>query len=164
MAETTAREVARAALTGAVGRRTTTRAHAVTVGPSCPGRFRAPSRVTRPGGTFAAVACLAMRDFVARHEEVLVALLGATIPLLLFWAKRLAYSVRGWLRANPEKRDALGMAFVILGVSGLWASGPLLHGWWEALFLNLGVSLVTVGAIEIVIMSAVEGNDGRQKL
>jgi hypothetical protein len=97
-----------------------------------------------------------MRDFVANHQEVLVALLGATIPLLLFFAKTLAYKVRAWLRANPGKRDALGMAFVILGVSALFASGPLLDGWWESLFLNLGVSLITVGSIEIVIMSAME--------
>jgi hypothetical protein len=84
--------------------------------------------------------------------------MGTTIPLLLFWAKRLAYRVRAWLRANPEKRDSLGMAFVILGFSGLFASGPVLDGWWESLFLNLGVSLITVGSIEIVIMSAVEGD------
>jgi len=104
-----------------------------------------------------AIACRIMRDFMAAHQEALVALMTATIPLLLFWAKRLAYRVRAWLRANPEKRDSLGMAFVILGFSGLLASGPLLDGWWEALFLNLGVSLITVGSIEIVIMSAVEG-------
>jgi hypothetical protein len=98
-----------------------------------------------------------MREFRAAHQEAVVALMAATIPLLLFWAKRLAYTARAWLRANPEKRDSLGMAFVILGFSGLLASGSLLDRWWEALFLNLGVSLINVGSIEIVIMSAVEG-------
>ena len=97
------------------------------------------------------------RDFMTAHQEALVALITATIPLLLFWAKRLAYRDRAWLRANSEKRDSLGMAFVILGFSGRLASGPLLDGWSEALFLNLGVSFITVGSIEIVIMSAVEG-------
>jgi hypothetical protein len=58
---------------------------------------------------------------------------------------------------RPALLVAVILSFVISAVISLIVSGLVFHGWWQAFFQNVGVSLLFVGIINLGILTALRG-------
>ena len=47
--------------------------------------------------------------------------------------------------------------FVVVAILLLTLSGTVLHGWWQSLFLELGVGVLIAGVVDVAILGALHG-------
>jgi hypothetical protein len=85
-------------------------------------------------------------------------------PLTLILA---AIALPGWIASRPVRIALVTLIFVVISVVLLLVSGFVLHGWWQAFFLEAGVGALIAGIVDVAVLSAlhdlIEGR-GDQKL
>jgi hypothetical protein len=72
----------------------------------------------------------------------------------------------GWLAARPVRIAFITLIFIAVALAMLVLSGLVMHGWWQAFFLESGVGTLIAGIVDVAVLSAlhdlVEGGGDRK--